>query len=395
MNELNLNNHKNVTQEGKTTMSLNEKEKLILETIRENPFIAQQELANLIGLSRSATANLISGLVKKDYLLGKAYVLNDEEPIICIGGANIDRRYLVKDALVQGTSNNVQSRTNVGGVARNVAENLGRLEEKVMLFSVAGNDAEWKMIESHSEHFMNIKAVDSIEGCPTGTFMEVIGVDGKMVLGLAEVDIFDKMTPDWINKHLSVLKRSKYIIIDLNCPKETIEFLISFAVKYEVPIALLTVSVQRLSNLPSYLEGINVLITKCSETEAHFNMIIKTDDDLKEAVEKWLNNGKGPEHVFVSKGSTKIAYGSQKDGVHIFNYSSEQNDHYNWGMNEAFCAGLVFNRLQDKSITESIMIGLTNAYHTSQSLYVVRPNLSKSQLKNEYNGCLIDKVFYE
>ena len=174
-------------------MGLNEKEKLILESIRENPFIPQQELADTIGLSRSATANLISGLVKKDYLLGKAYVLNEEEPIICIGGANIDRRYLVKDKMIQGTSHNVQSRTNVGGVARNVAENLGRLEEKVMLFSVTGNDTEWKMIENQSEHFMNLKAVDRIEGCPTGTFMEVIDMNGEMVLGLAEVDIFDKI----------------------------------------------------------------------------------------------------------------------------------------------------------------------------------------------------------
>lgn len=374
-------------------MSLNEKEKLILESIRDNPFIPQQELADTIGLSRSATANLISGLVKKDYLLGKAYVLNEEEPIICIGGANIDRRYLVKDKMIQGTSHNVQSRTNVGGVARNVAENLGRLEEKVMLFSVTGNDTEWKMIENQSEHFMNLKAVDRIEGCPTGTFMEVIDMNGEMVLGLAEVDIFDKMTPEWLSKHLSVLKRSKYIIADLNCPKDTIEFLNSFAIKYNIPIALMTVSVQRLNNLPDYLGGIKVLITKHNETAAYFDMEVETDEDLKDAVKKWL--GKGTEHVIISKGSTKIAYGSQEDGVQIFNYSSEQDDRYNWGMNEAFCAGLVYSRLQDKSIPESITVGLTNAFQTSQSIYVVRPNLSKNQLQNEYNACLVDETFYD
>lgn len=374
-------------------MSLNEKEKLILESIRDNPFIPQQELADTIGLSRSATANLISGLVKKDYLLGKAYVLNEEEPIICIGGANIDRRYLVKDRMIQGTSHNVQSRTNVGGVARNVAENLGRLEEKVMLFSVTGNDTEWKMIENQSEHFMNLKAVDRIEGCPTGTFMEVIDMNGEMVLGLAEVDIFDKMTPEWLSKHLSVLKRSKYIIADLNCPKDTIEFLNSFAIKYNIPIALMTVSVQRLNNLPDYLGGIKVLVTKHNETAAYFDMEVETDEDLKDAVKKWL--GKGTEHVIISKGSTKIAYGSQEDGVQIFNYSSEQDDRYNWGMNEAFCAGLVYSRLQDKSIPESITVGLTNAFQTSQSIYVVRPNLSKNQLQNEYNACLVDKTFYD
>lgn len=374
-------------------MSLNEKEKLILESIRDNPFIPQQELADTIGLSRSATANLISGLVKKDYLLGKAYVLNEEEPIICIGGANIDRRYLVKDKMIQGTSHNVQSRTNVGGVARNVAENLGRLEEKVMLFSVTGNDTEWKMIENQSEHFMNLKAVDRIEGCPTGTFMEVIDMNGEMVLGLAEVDIFDKMTPEWLSKHLSVLKRSKYIIADLNCPKDTIEFLKSFAIKYNIPIALMTVSVQRLNNLPDYLGGIKVLVTKHNETAAYFDMEVETDEDLKDAVKKWL--GKGTEHVIISKGSTKIAYGSQEDGVQIFNYSSEQDDRYNWGMNEAFCAGVVYSRLQGKSIPDSITVGLTNAFQTSQSIYVVRPNLSKNQLQNEYNACLVDKTFYD
>lgn len=374
-------------------MSLNDKEKLILEIIRENPFVPQQELADVIGLSRSATANLISGLVKKDYLLGKAYVLNEEEPIICIGGANIDRRYLIKDTLIQGTSNNVQSRTNVGGAARNVAENLGRLEENVMLFSVVGNDTEWKMIEKHSEHFMNIKAVDKIEGCPTGTFMEVIDVDGEMVLGLAEVDIFDKMTPEWINKHLSVLKRSKYIIMDLNCPKETIEFINGFAAQYHIPVVLLTVSVQRLENIPEYLRGIRILITKHNETEAYFNMTIKTDEDLKEALKKWL--AKGLENVIISKGSSKIAFGNNKGETYIFNYSEEQDDHYNWGSNEAFCAGLVYNRLQDKSIFESIKTGLINAYFTSQSLYVVRPNLSKSQLENECNEYSSEKIMYE
>ena len=374
-------------------MGLNEKEKLILESIRENPFIPQQELADTIGLSRSATANLISGLVKKDYLLGKAYVLNEEEPIICIGGANIDRRYLVKDTLIQGTSHNVQSRTNVGGAARNVGENLGRLEDKVMLFSVVGNDVEGKMIESHSEHFMNIKAVDTIEGCPSGTFMEVIDKNGDMVLGLAEVDIFDRMTPEWLNKHLSVLKRSKYIIIDLNCPKETIEFINGYAIKYNIPVALLTVSVQRLVNLPSYLDGIRVIITKHNETATYFDMTIDTDEDLRSAVKKWLD--KGLENVVISKGSTKVAFGNQEKGIHIINYSSNQDDHYNWGINEAFCAGVIHSRFQGKSLIDSVAVGLTNAYYTSNSLYVVRPNLSKNQLENEYHASIENDIFYE
>ena len=41
------------------------KEQFILNEIK-NPFITQQELAERIGLSRPATANIISGLIKRN-----------------------------------------------------------------------------------------------------------------------------------------------------------------------------------------------------------------------------------------------------------------------------------------------------------------------------------------
>ena len=50
---------------------MNENEKLILNLIKENPFISQQELSDKVGLSRPAVANIISGLVKKEYVQGK------------------------------------------------------------------------------------------------------------------------------------------------------------------------------------------------------------------------------------------------------------------------------------------------------------------------------------
>ena len=52
-------------------------------------------------------------------------------PIICIGGANVDRKLYAKHEIANGTSNPVKSSRTVGGVARNIAENLGRLGEKV------------------------------------------------------------------------------------------------------------------------------------------------------------------------------------------------------------------------------------------------------------------------
>ena len=97
-------------------MALNDKESRILSYIKENPFISQQDLATKIGLSRPAVANIISGLVRRGYLLGKAYVINDTRPIVCIGAACIDRRYFVEGGLIHGQSNNVTSQTSIGGL---------------------------------------------------------------------------------------------------------------------------------------------------------------------------------------------------------------------------------------------------------------------------------------
>ena len=58
--------------------------------IRSNPFISQQDLASELGLSRSAVAGHIAGLIRERRLLGRAYVLPDSRPVLCIGAANLD-----------------------------------------------------------------------------------------------------------------------------------------------------------------------------------------------------------------------------------------------------------------------------------------------------------------
>ena len=46
------------------------------------------------------------------------------------------------------TSNPVKSTKSIGGVARNIAENLGRLGENVTFLTAAGNDSEWSLIKT-------------------------------------------------------------------------------------------------------------------------------------------------------------------------------------------------------------------------------------------------------
>ena len=51
------------------------REKQILQLIESDPMIAQQELADALGITRSSVAVHISNLIKKGYIAGKGYVL--------------------------------------------------------------------------------------------------------------------------------------------------------------------------------------------------------------------------------------------------------------------------------------------------------------------------------
>lgn len=103
------------------------KKEQLYQLIRANPFISQQDLAIELRLSRSAVAGHIAGLIRERRLLGRAYVLPDKRPIVCIGAANLDRKLRTLAPLQLGTSNPASAEEVFGGVARNIAENLTRL----------------------------------------------------------------------------------------------------------------------------------------------------------------------------------------------------------------------------------------------------------------------------
>ncbi|CAM5435262.1 Carbohydrate kinase OS=Lysinibacillus sphaericus OX=1421 GN=LS41612_07425 PE=4 SV=1 [Lysinibacillus sphaericus] len=57
---------------------MNEREQAVLALIRKNPFMSQQEMADKMNLSRPVLANLVSSLTKQGKIVGRAYILPDE-----------------------------------------------------------------------------------------------------------------------------------------------------------------------------------------------------------------------------------------------------------------------------------------------------------------------------
>jgi pseudouridine kinase len=361
---------------------MTEKEQVIVDLIRKNPYVSQQELAEILGLSRPSVANIISGMIRKGTLLGRAYIINDsQKQIVCVGGANIDRKIHIKNKAQLGTSNPSYATQNAGGVARNVAENLGRLGFDVSLISASGADQDWSFIKESSSLYMNLETVTQFPEKATGSYTAVLESSGELIIALADMDIYEMITPDLLRKNDLLLSRSKCIMVDLNCPKETVQFLCHFGISHEIPIVIIPVSSPKMNRLPNDLAGVTWLITNRDESETYFKTEIKNESDWKKAVDKWLSLDIA--NVIITNGKAGSMIGNKEEGIfHVPAIESQEIVDVT-GAGDAFSSAVIFSWLEGKSLIEIAKAGSMNATKTLQSAYTVRQELSAEQLQKD------------
>ncbi|WP_285851300.1 carbohydrate kinase [Sporosarcina aquimarina] len=361
---------------------VNEKEQQLISLIRQNPYCSQQELAEGLGLSRPAVANLISALTKRGYITGRAYVLAPEDEIICIGGANVDRKFHVTGSVASGTSNPAEMSVTIGGVARNIAENLGRLDHPVRLITTAGKDADWDLIATHSSPYMDLTSVRLLPDASTGSYSAVLDKHGELVIAMAVMDVYESLNADYIASLERHLARARMIVIDLNVAKETAEAIRVAAIRHQVPLAIIPVSGPKMAHLPDTLEGLTWFICNEDEAETLTGITIQNDDDWKSAVSALLDLG--AEHAIITSGKKGIMAGDRTTRtIHHHAAIPGVSVEDVTGAGDAFVSGVLHAAVMERTLNDAISYGLVNAAKTLASTYTVRPELTANGLENE------------
>ncbi|NHZ61942.1 carbohydrate kinase [Massilia genomosp. 1] len=281
----------------------------LYELIRANPFISQQDLASVLGLSRSAVAGYIAGLIRDRRLLGRAYVLPDKRPIVCLGAANLDRKLRSIATLKMGTSNPARQDESFGGVARNIAENLARLSAPVALITAIGDDSSGKALLAHAEAAgIDTRATLHLTGVCSGTYTAVLDDHGEMLLALADMALYDALTPAFLDTRQPQRAIGALIVADLNLPRETLRALLDDAARGSVPLVLVAVSQPKMAHLPDDLRGLRLLILNQGELETRIGARLVSDADFLAACR--TIQAQGAQDVIVTRGATGVVYTS-------------------------------------------------------------------------------------
>lgn len=353
---------------------LGAQERAVLDLIAANPFASQQQIASALGLARSTVAAHIVALVNKGYVLGRGYVLPSPKRMICIGGAVLDRKYHARQELICGTSNPVNGDRSFGGVARNVAENLVRLGVDVSFVSIVGDDDTGRaLVRNLRELGADVSQVVTTTQRPTAEYAAILDPRNDLVLGIADMEIFDLLTPEHLDRSWPHLASASWVFLDCNLPAATISAIMQRKHGSRFRLAVDTVSSPKAAKLPADLAGIDVLFTNRDEAEA----ILNAAEPARRLA---------PEDAAVALRQAGAAAAVVTDGAHGYAVASEAGVRSMpavparpvdiTGAGDAMIAGTLYRLLAGVPIGEATRTGALLATLTTESASSVHPDLS-------------------
>lgn len=340
-----------------------DKKKHILQLIRQNPYISQQELAKEVKLSRSAAAGYISNLMREGEILGKAYVLKENSSVCCLGGANIDRKLRVNN-FVMGDSNPAAGKESIGGTARNIALNLSFLSIDTSLFTLVGNDSEGEKILN--EQGIDLSLIQRISSHKTGTYTAVLNEKNEMILALADMALYDSFLPEILESRRNRLRSFDMLVADTNLPEESLSWLIRHK-KKDQRLAVVPVSAAKMNRLPEKLAGIDLLVLNIKEAEKLAGRYERNIKDKEQIIE--ILQQQGIDRIAITCGAEGVLVAEKENIKFIQAPRAEVADVT--GAGDAFASVIIAAVLKDDSLFQACERALARAKATIESLETV------------------------
>lgn len=345
-----------------------EREKQILDLIRQNPMISQKELAEKLGITRPGVASHISRLIKEGLILGKGYVLPKKEYVTVIGAVNMDIYGIVSDyPVVLKGSNTGRVTTHLGGLGRNIAANTAALGLDTNLITVFGSDDYGtRFKEDAYRRGIDISYSKQLPDRKTSVYLYVNQGDGERIIGVDDMQINEFITPKFLESRLAGINAGQAAIIDSNLPAETIRWIYD---NVRVPIYAKAVSVTKTPRLLQ--DNLNLEGLVINGVEGSFMADVKIMDikDGKECAEKLYDIFKTRVYLYLDQMGIIMA---DQDGVLYHGYEPDLCVENTNGVGASMTAALAYAQLRHESLDDTLDLmirigGLTMATGKSVS----------------------------
>ncbi len=145
--------------------------------------------------------------------------------VFVIGGAAVDITGTPDSLCRLRDSNLGRVRTTVGGVGKNIAKRLTGYDVEVELVTAIGKGFHASLVRDDCLQ-ANVDLAHAITcDAPTATYLSVLDEDGDLLVGISDMSVLDRLTPDYLAPLLPMLNQASLVVLDGNLSPETLAYL--------------------------------------------------------------------------------------------------------------------------------------------------------------------------
>lgn len=302
--------------------------------------------------------------------------------VLVIGSSGIDIKGRPIGELEWDRPNLGIVRNSVGGVARNIAENLARLEVPTVLLTAVGKDSEGsRVLEQCAESGIDCTNVLVTADSHTGIYMALLKADGELHLAISDFEIMNYLDTDYLYERERLFRRATMIVIDNTLSDEALAAVFDLAERHKVRVCADPTTPTLAGRLCDYLPQLYLIVPNAGETTAlcGLNDPAQDRETAIDAARHLVSMG--AKIAVVTLGEKGIAYADGSGGGFIRAIKTDVID--STGAGDAFSGAVIFGLLNEVPVDEAMRLGITAASLTLQSRETVLPALSQELLYDE------------
>jgi len=296
-----------------------------------------------------------------------------------VGAANVDVYGRSRSPIVMRDSNPGYLGTSVGGVTRNILENLARQGVRTALLTAVGDDVYGeKILRDSAAAGIDVSHVLLKPGVGSSCYIAMLDERGDMMLAMSDMRIISDLTGEYLNANRALLQNAAAIVCDACLPCAFLDELVS-GVASGVRVLIDPVSTAYARSMepivgkffgikPNEME-LAILSGKPTETETQVEL----------ACEALLS--RGVTCIAVSRGSRGCYY-ADASGARMFRALRPVERMANaTGAGDAFLAGFVHGLIDGVPLERQLDYALASGITAIESLSTINPEMSDARVK--------------
>ena len=294
--------------------------------------------------------------------------------VVVIGAAGFDiKGRATGDRVFEGSSNAGVLTMGVGGVARNIAENLARLDVPTTLITAVADDMFGTMVVQHTRDAgVDTDLVLNVAGARTGAYLGLLTPAGDLLMGIDDMQVVRRITPRVVRRSASVLRHAGIVVMDANLPTQTIRAVRRMCSAAGVPVCIEPVSLPLIGRIVPSIAGTALFTPNVAEAETILGRAITTLEEARAAalaLRDW-----GIDIVVLTLGGGGAVYATSDASGHVPAIQTDIVDES--GAGAAMTAGIICGLMHRFPVDEAVALGASAASLTLLSPETVRSDIS-------------------